>query len=206
MSDITLFDYFAIIRKRWLLILLIPIVAVALSSIYVLKDNEPIYEARAKIAVGKRVGDEVGREYFYVQLANKDLVDTYMNIAKTGIIAERIASQLLEKPSAGFILSGLQVSKVPETQILDIKFRHADPQKAAEIANIAAETIIKRLAEIENSDVALLVDTAVVPSSPLSSAGKMAKVMLSGILGLLFSILLAFILEFSRNPELRKLR
>jgi len=145
-------------------------------------------------------------EYFYLQQANKDLVDTYMNIAKTGIIAERVAVQLPEKTSAGMILSGLQVSKVPETQILDVKFRHRNPEKAAEICNITADTIIERLAEIEKGDVALLVDPAVIPTSPLSSAGKMAKVILSGILGLLSSVLLAFLLEFARNPELRKVR
>lgn len=206
MGDITLFDYLAIIRRRWLLILIIPLLAVGLSSAYLFKDNTPVYEARAKVAVGKRVGDETGREYYYIQIANRESIETYVHLARSGIIAQRIAAQLPDNPSPGAISGGLSISTPSKTQLLDIRFTYPDAQKAADICNLAAQTIIDRLDEIEQGEIAMLVDPAVTPSSPVAATGKLAKVVLAGLLGLLGSVLLAFLLEFSRNPKLKNLR
>jgi capsular polysaccharide biosynthesis protein len=196
MKEVSVMDYVRVLRKRLILILLIPILAMGLSYYYFDRNSTPIYESKSMVAVGKRAGNETGRELYYGQLANRDLAVTYVNLAKSNIIAEKVAAQMPVKTSASAILSSLQVNQIPGTQLMTLKVQNPDPKWAAQVNSLLTTAIIQRLNEIEMSEVATLVDPVVTPTSPIPT-NHITKVLLVGIMGFLFSVVLAFLIEFA---------
>ena len=195
-DEFALIEYWKVLRKRWLLIIALPVIASLAGTLYLSRSTTPVYDANTKIIIGKRAEDQSGRELYYSDQANQQLTRTYMEIARSRTVMGRVAAKLADKPSPEALSSQISVGIIKGTELLTIDVKDSDPTRAAQIANETTDEVAKYLAEIENKDVVKVVDYAVVPKTPLA-VDKTNKIALLGVLGLLSGLLLAFLLEFA---------
>lgn len=200
-QDFSLIEYWRVIRRRWPLVIALPLLAMGLSTAYYTFLSPPMpYEAKATVQIGKKIGDQNGQNLYYLGQANQQLVLTYTNIAKSRSVMEKVSASLPDRPNPDELLGKISVNSIKGTELIQIFIRDQDPKRAALLANQTVIAFTQRLAEIENTDVLQVVDNAVEPKDPLF-VDKKNNIVLTGLLGLLASTLLAFLLEFAGKTK-----
>lgn len=123
-----------LLRRKWLL-LVVTIAAVAV-SIGISQMLTPIYEATATIRVASAAGGQF--DYGASVLATR-LANTYVEIATSTPILDELITRLgIAKPPK------VEVKQIPETELLEIAVRHADPAIARDAANTLANIMVER--------------------------------------------------------------
>ena len=203
-QEFSLIEYWRVIRRRWPLVIALPVLAMIFSVAYYAFLLPPMpYEAKATVQIGKKIGDQNGQNLYYLGQANQQLSLTYINIAKSRSVMEKVSAALPDQPNPAELLGKISVSPIKGSELLQISIQDQDPKRAAQLANLTVIAFTQRLVEIENTDVLQVVDNAVEPKARIY-VDKKNKVVLVGLLSLLASTLLAFLLEFERKTKKAK--
>lgn len=203
-QEFSLMEYWRVIRRRWPLVVALPISVMILSAGYYAFLFPPMpYEAKATVQIGKKIGDQNGQALYYLGQANQQLSLTYINIVKGRSVMEKVSAALPDQPNPDELLGKLSVSAFKGTELLQISIQDQDPKRAAQLANLTVIAFSQRLVEIENTEVLQVVDNAVEPKARIY-IDKKNNVVLAGLLSLLASTLLAFLLEFARKTKTNK--
>jgi len=200
MEEIELKELFFIVwKKKWLIVLitLVSIIASALVSFFILPSE---YETYTTLMVGKSKeysGMNQSIEYNDV-LLNKQLVSTYGEIAKSRAVGQEVIDELGLDISHGQFSEKLNVSLVNETEIIKLSVTHDDPKEAAVIANETAKIFMEQVKQIMNIDNVQVIDRALVPENAVSPK-PMLNIAIAGVLGIMLSVFIIFILEYLDN-------
>jgi capsular polysaccharide biosynthesis protein len=202
-EEMELRQYWEIIRKRWLLIVALPLIAALTSGIISFYIIKPVYQASTTLIVGKKAEDIsqalLGQILDYnVLQANLQLAKTYGEIAKSRTVEQNV----IEKLNLGLTVTELDnqvlINPVKNTEILEIQVQNTDPQLAASIANTMAAEFSAAVVEIKKVDSVSIVDEAVAPANPVKP-NKMLNILIALLVGLMAAGGLAFLLEYLDN-------
>jgi len=167
-------DYIRILRKSWILIVVLALVGVAGAATLSLVQT-PQYSATSKVFVSTQssgsVADLAQGNAFTVQRVN-----TYSDLATTPIVLLPVIAELELDTNEESLSGVISVAAPLNTSIIEITVANADPVLAADIANATAESLTKVVDRIETpaaddatSAVKLtLVQQAIVPGAPVS--------------------------------------
>ena len=192
--EIDLREIFGMLRKRWLMITSITLVAAILAagvSFFVLK---PQYEASTTMIVSYKQNQEALMNAADLQMSQK-LVETYTQIVKSERIADKVIKKLDLDLSTGALNSKISVSQMGATEILKITIKDNDPELAALIANTEAEIFKQEINDMMKVDSVSTIDVAKVPVSPVAP-NKVMNIAIATVLGMMGSVGLVFVLEF----------
>lgn len=143
MEIIDLREYIEVIRKRFWIIVMITVIAVATSGIISYFVLEPVYEASTTLMVGKDQNSEQMIEYSD-GLLSKKLVKTYSEIGKSRTVAKEVIKNLDLDLTPVQFKEKVSVNSVGDMEIIMIKVQDVNPRVAASIANNLA-TVLKRM-------------------------------------------------------------
>lgn len=152
--------------RKWWLIAICVVVAAAAAFVLTKQFVTPTYRADISIYVNNDRGTE-SKDY----LSNADLyaaqnlVNTYVSIAKSDRVLERIADTLGGDYTAEGLARAISASQLNETEIFRIYAVHENPAEAARIANAAALVAPEEIAGIIEGTSARVIDTAKIPTS-----------------------------------------
>lgn len=194
---IRLDELFEALKKRWLMIVTITLIATIISaalSFFVIK---PKYEASTKVFIGKDEGENQAYNQNDVLMYQK-LMKTYSEAIKTkDLVSRSLQGTSLElKPEA--VLANLTVSPVADTQILQIKYKSNNPQEAKVVIQELTDEFIKTSKELVPNGNIKTIEEVQLPEKPVSPNKKM-NIAIAFLLGLMVSMGLAFLLEFLDN-------
>lgn len=194
---IRLDELFEALKKRWLMIVTVTLIATIISaalSFFVIK---PKYEASTKVFIGKDEGDNQAYNQNDVLMYQK-LMKTYSEAIKTkDLVSRSLQGTSLElKPED--VLANLTVSPVSDTQILQIKYKSNNPQEAKVIIQELTNEFIKTSKELVPNGNIKTIEEVQLPEKPVSPNKKM-NIAIAFLLGLMVSVGLAFLLEFLDN-------
>lgn len=194
---IRLDELFEALKKRWLMIVTITLIATIISaalSFFVIK---PKYEATTKVFIGKDEGDNQAYNQNDVLMYQK-LMKTYSEAIKTkDLVSRSLQGTSLElKPED--VLANLTVSPVTDTQILQIKYKSNNPQEAKVVIQELTDEFIKTSKELVPNGNIKTIEEVQLPENPISPNKKM-NIAIAFLLGLMVSVGLAFLLEFLDN-------
>jgi capsular exopolysaccharide synthesis family protein len=193
---VELSDYIRILRKSWILIVVLALVGVAAAAGLSLLQT-PQYNATSKVFVSTSssgsVADLAQGNTFTVQRVN-----TYSDLATTPIVLLPVIADLELDTSEGALSQTISVSAPLNTSIIEISVTNDDAVLAADIANGTAESLTKVVDRIEapasedaTSAVKLtLVQQATVPGSPVSP-NVLVNIALGVLVGLAIGVGLA---------------
>lgn len=192
--EIDLREIFEMLRKRWLMIASITLVAAIVAGVISFFVLKPQYEASTTMMVSYKQDQEALMNYNELQMSQK-LATTYSQIIKSERIADKVIEKLDLDLSAAELNSKISVSQVETTEILKITVKDNDPELAALIANTEAEIFKQEINEMMKVDNVSTIDVAKVPESPVAP-NKVMNIAIATVLGMMVSVGLVFVLEF----------
>jgi len=200
-EEIELRQYWEVLRKRWLLVIILPIIAAITSAVISFFILQPVYQASTTLIVGKKA--EVGQAAAQmldnsVLQANLQLAKTYATIAQSRTVEQNVIKALDLSLTVAELDSLISINPVKTTEILEIQVTNTDPGLAAAIANSMTQEFSKAVIEIKKVDSVSIVDTAVTPDKPIKPNKKL-NVLIAFVVGLMASVGLVFLLEYMDN-------
>ena len=194
-QEMTLEDIFRALKKRWLLIISVTLMCLIGGSIFVLFFGpEPVYQASTTVLVNYRA-EETNKLTQSDLTTSQKLVATYTEIIKSATILEPVIKALDLDMTADELLKNIGVAQVNDTEIIKITVKNEDPELSRDIANTIANVFSKEISKIMKVDSTSTLDVAKTPTTPLSQ-NKITKIAIAGILGMMISVGLVFVLEY----------
>ena len=201
-EEIDLRQYWYMLRKRWVIILVLPLIAALTSGLISFFIIKPVYQASTTLIVGKKAS-ETGQAALQmldnsVLQANQQLAKTYATIAQSRTVEQNVIDRLslgLEVEELNELIS---INPVKTTEILEIQVTNKNPELAASIANTMAQEFSESVIEIKKVDSVSIVDKAVIPANPVKP-NKTLNVLIAFVVGLMASAGLVFLLEYLDN-------
>ena len=200
MEEISLREYFFILRKRLWLVILLTIVSVVVSGIVSYYVLEPEYQTFTTLMVGKpKDYQNVDNKLEYNELLlNQKLVSTYGEIVKTRAVTDEVIEKLNLDMGYKEFKEKVNVNLVKDTEIIKLEVTDRNPELAAKIANETALVFMKNIKEIMMVENVQVIDEAQIPESPIKPRPKL-NMAISGVLGFMIGIFLIFLLEYLDN-------
>lgn len=192
--EIDLREIFGMLKKRWLMIVSITAVAVIAAGIISFFVLTPVYESSSTLLVSYKQNQDTVMTYNDLTMSQK-LVNTYSEIIKSRSISEEVLKKLDLDLTSEELSKKISVSKVSDTEIIRVTVQDEDPALAALIANTVSDVFKKEVKSIMTVDNVSTIDTAVAPENPVKP-NKMMNVAIAGVLGVMVSVGLVFVLEF----------
>ncbi|MDB8555534.1 Wzz/FepE/Etk N-terminal domain-containing protein [Turicibacter sanguinis] len=194
-QEMTLEDIFRALKKRWLLIVSVTLMCLIGGSIFVLFFGpEPVYQSSTTVLVNYRA-EETNKLTQSDLTTSQKLVATYNEIIKSATILEPVIKALDLDMTADELLKNIGVAQVNDTEIIKITVKNEDPELSRDIANTIANVFSKEISKIMKVDSTSTLDVAKTPTTPLSQ-NKVTKIAIAGILGMMISVGLVFVLEY----------
>ena len=201
-EEIELRQYWDVLRKRWMIVILLPIIAAVTSGIVSYFFIKPVYQASTTLIVGKKASEagQVASQMLdnNVLLANQQLAKTYATIAQSRTVEQNVIKNLNLPLTVESLDSLISINPVKTTEILEIQVTNTNPELAATIANTMAQEFSKAVIEIKKVDSVSIVDAAVTPDNPIKPNKKL-NVLIAFVVGLMASVGLVFLLEYMDN-------
>lgn len=195
---ISISEIFEALKKRWILILSITLVATLISGILSFFVIKPTYETSTKVFIGKEESNTEGYNNNDIQMYQK-LLQTYAETVKTNeVIQSAINNTNNTGLTVGQVKGALTVTPVTDTQILQIKYQNQNPEVAKEILeNVTNEFVILAKELVPNGNVRII-EAVQLPQNPVAPNKKM-NIAIAFLLGLMVSVGLVFLLEYLDN-------
>ncbi|MGL5353944.1 MAG: YveK family protein [Clostridium sp.] len=190
-------DLIEALKKRWIMIVIITLLATLISGLVSFFLIKPQYEASTKVFIGKGTGANEVYDNNDIQMYQK-LMKTYSEMIKTKDLIERALEDSNIDLSVGDITGGITVVPVADTQILQIKFKSGDRYEAKKVIEAITDEFIITSKELVPNGNTRIIESVQLPENPVSPNKKM-NIAIAFLLGLMVSIGLTFLLEFLDN-------
>ncbi|NLI92063.1 MAG: lipopolysaccharide biosynthesis protein [Peptococcaceae bacterium] len=200
-QELDLLQYWEVLKKRWILVVMIPIMAGLISGIVSFYVIKPVYQASTTLIVGKKTTDNGTQQQlldYNVLLANQQLAKTYGAIVKSRTVEENVIRILNLSIKPEQLDGKITVNPVKNTEVLEIAVQDENPYVAAQIANAITKEFSDKVIEIKKVDSVSILDKAVVPEVPVKPNKKL-NVIIAFLIGFMCSIGSALLLEFLDN-------
>lgn len=195
--EISIYEIFEALKKRWLLIVSITLVATLISIILNFFIIKPVYETSTKVFIGKEENNLEGYNSNDIQMYQK-LLQTYAETIKTKEVIKAAINNVNADLTVKGIKESLVITPVSDTQILQIKYENKNPEIAKEILeNITNEFIILAKELVPNGNVRVI-EFVELPEEPVSP-NKKINITITFLLGLMVSVGLVFLIEYFDN-------
>lgn len=192
-------DYIRVLRKNWLLIVVITLIGVGAAAAYSLT-RTPLYESTSKVFVSAQGTSSVA-ELQQGNTFTQARVSTYVSLVSTQTVLVPVIGELELNTSSEELAEKVSASAALNTLIINITVSDSDPVLAAELADAIAESLavtveaIERPAGSEVSPVRLTqVQQAQVASAP-ASPNVPVNLALGLLVGLALSVGIAVLRE-----------
>jgi non-specific protein-tyrosine kinase len=152
-------EYLQVFRKWWWLILLSTFVAGA-ASFTVSSLMPSVYEAHVTLMSNESAN--TGIVDYASLLGSQQIIETYRELLQTEPVLATVIDSLDLPYSSRELRKHIEVSVIPDTQLLKLKVEDRDPQRAAGIANEIALTFLEQrssgrpVAELEDYERSLV--------------------------------------------------
>ncbi|MCB8817608.1 YveK family protein [Desulfosporosinus shakirovi] len=201
-EEIELRQYWEMLKKRWIIVLVLPLIAALTSGVISFFIIKPVYQASTTLIVGKKAS-EAGQAAVQmldnsVLQANQQLAKTYATIAQSRTVEESVINHLDLTMNVAELDKLITISPVKTTEILEIQVMNTNPELATDIANSMASEFAKAVIEIKKVDSVSIVDTAVLPTDPVKPNKKL-NILIAYVVGLMAAFGLVFLLEYLDN-------
>jgi len=191
-ETIDLQELFKIIKKRFVLIVIISLVATTITGIFMNFFVTPMYQASTQLLVSRLDTDN---NITSAEIrGNIQIINTFNDILVSPIILDQVIEELNLSTTAGGLRNKMTVANRTDSQVITLTVQHEYPSLARDIANQTAKIFERDLPGLMNVDNVHVLAQAQTPRNPLTDNLRMNMVL--GFLGgAALGVLLAFSLE-----------
>ncbi|MEA9986515.1 polysaccharide biosynthesis tyrosine autokinase [Subtercola sp. RTI3] len=192
-------DYFRILRKGWVLIVVCVCVGVAVASIVSIT-AVPKYQAFSKVFVSIQSAGTVADLSQGSSFAQNQ-VKSYADIVATPVVLQPVIDSLGLQTTASELATRVSASIASGTVVVEIDVSDGSPTRAADIANSLStsfENVVSKIVPVDAQGVSpvkiTVLQQAMVPSEPYSPSTKV-NIPLGAVIGLVLGLILAVVTQ-----------
>ena len=191
-------DYVAIVRKRWVSIVLVTVLVTGAAVAMTLLAT-PLYSARSQVFVSVRTGD-TSTDLVQGASFTQRQVKSYTDLVTSPRVLIPVIEQLDLATTPDELATSISASSPIDTVLINITATNPDPQVASDIANAVAESLSTQVRELEEpedgeSPVEISSVRAATPPPSPSSPKPVRNTALGFLLGLAIGFGLAVLRE-----------
>ncbi|MBL4934987.1 polysaccharide biosynthesis tyrosine autokinase [Clostridium sp. YIM B02515] len=192
-------EYLLILKKRWMLILVITFITTSSSAVFSFFIIKPMYKSDISVIIGKVGTDGKSQPVSYDDiLMYQMLVKTYSGLASSRTVAEDVINKLKLKVTPEQFEKMITINSNSDTEFLNITVRSKDPEEAMLIANQLAKSLKEVSISVKKMDDVQILDPAQLPTAP-DSPRPVFNISIAFFLGLAASIVLILLIEYLDN-------
>lgn len=192
------------LRKRWMILVALPLISILLGGFVNYYVKKPSYEATTTLIIAQKnsstnPGEGQLNDYkalldsqllYKTLLENQQLTATYSVLAKSRTVESKVIEVLKLSMDVKALDGLITVTQLKNTEILEIKATTGNPELSASIANTTAQELSN--AAVKES--VAIIDKAIIPGDPLQQNKKL-NVLTAFVIGTIASLGLIFLLE-----------
>ncbi len=188
-------DYIHVLRKNWLIIVVMTLVGVGAAAAFSLT-RTPMYQATSTVFVSTQASGSVS-ELLQGNNFSEARVTTYVNLVKTPVVVNPVIAQLGIDTTADKLAGMITASSPLNTTLIQISVENADPVRAADIANALGASLTTVVGSLETppgsntSPIKLTRVRDALPSSTPVSPNIPLNLALGALVGLAIGIAIA---------------
>lgn len=129
---------------------------------------------------------------------NANLISTYSELIKSKSLMNKVKENLNINIDENDFKKDILVSRISETELMEITVTNEDAELAANIANEIAKVFSSKIEEIYNISNVYIIDKAIPAEAPFN-VNHMTDIIISVMLGIIFSIGYAILLYLLDN-------
>ena len=194
-ESISLQDLMKTIRTRWGIIVLITLVAVAISAFISFVLLTPQYNATTQILVNKESKDT--QTQFQDTQTDLQLINTYNVIIKSPAILNQVIDQLDLNMKSSNLNGEVAVSNEQNSKVMTVTVTDTNPKQAVAIANEIAKVFekeVKGMMKVDN--VKILMPAELSDSLAPVKPNPKLNMAIALVLGIMVGVGVAFLLEY----------
>ncbi len=200
MEEISLKDYFSIMRKRsWIIILLtiIPIIAFGIIGFYDTR-TEPEYKASTTLIVGgpkAYINDEKQLDYETYKAINGKLMAHYNELIKMEVVIDEVTNNLGLDLTYREFIEKMNIEILDNTEIIKIEVKDKNSDLATKIIDELVAVSSEKANKVMGIENVQAINETRTRAIPVKSKAT-TNMAISGVLGFVLSIFLVFMLEY----------
>ena len=173
MEELDLKELLSVFLKDKLIILLIVIVTTILGSIYSFYLVTPKYEASTTLILGRinnstsetktSTTDQITQSEISI---NSNLVSTYSELIKSRTLIQKVIDNLKLNLTESSVRNSISVSRISDTELIEITVKNEDGKLASKIANEIAKVFSSKVEEVYNISNVYIIDKAIASNTP----------------------------------------
>src|SRR5699024_6948901 len=153
-KEINLKEYFHVIKRRYLIIMLITFICSFVGYYFTSTNNVPIYQTSTRIIIE----------------SDSDYMKTLMVMIKDPIIMEKVKSDLELSRTSGEISNQIEVERIEDSQVILISVVDQNPSTAVQIANATASAFKKEVVTLLDFEDVQLLSEARLNDEPINGS------------------------------------
>ena len=192
-------DFFRILRKHWLLLVLAVIIGAAGYALVKNHSYVPQYTASTTYVISSSPDNQGSGNYYDDALANQ-MSKTFPYILTSQILRDRIAEEL----GTGYVPGNIRATVMENTNFLTISVTDTDPQRAYQTLQAVLDTAPELTEAIAGKIYMELMDESGVPAAPDNARNLKGNAVLGGIAGGTVGVALMVLLAFTGRTVRRE--
>ena len=194
MQDFTLKDVYRIMLNRIWLVVVLPFIALMVSTIVVYFFIQPTYTAITTMYVLNKQNNDANTVNYADLQSSQLLTADYRELALSKRVLTAVANELGLSTSNLASDYGITITSANNTRVIQISATASDPLLASSLANAIGREFSVCVVEIMDVNNVSVVDAAVPPSVP-SAPKKMQTIAIATFAGLILAIGIALLIE-----------
>ena len=198
-------EYLAVLRRRWLTVLITVGVFIGLAGL-ISAAREPVYETSIDLFVLARNADD--SVDYNANLLAEDRTQTYARLVETRRVAEAVVEDLDLSDDPSDISGRITGQAREDSVIVLVTVRDASPQRAQAIADSVGRVLPPLMREVERADepdeLSIHIEplgSAPLPTSPATPSSR-TLLLIGGMVGLVAGLVLALV-RHAFDPRVR---
>lgn len=187
-------ELYAIVRHRFVLILLITIGVTFITGFVQFKVISPTYQASTQVLIHESDGEE-NSNLSDIQ-RNLQYSGTFQSIIKSTALMEEVKAELHLSESASSLKGKVMTSSENESEIITVAVQDHNPERAAKIANTLVNKFEKEVDERMNVQGVHILSEAKASESSMIKPSRMRNMVMAFGAAVMGGITLAFFLHF----------
>lgn len=197
MEEVSLKEILDYFKSKWLIIILMVILVLALGTLYQVYIQVPKYKSATTLVLNK-VSEKDGSITQSDVLLNKNLIPTYREIIKSRTILNGVIKNLELNYEFNELSKMIEVSSVTNTELIKITVASENKKEADDIANELATVFKERIVEIYNIENVSIIDIAEETDIPYN-INFIKYTLIFGLFGLVMGLGIVFMMYYFDN-------
>ena len=199
-ETISLRELFETLRKRMSLIIVITLLAAAISGAMSYFFIKPVYKSSSQILVSQAAAGALASIAGLSLDTDAKFVETYNVILKSPYILEPVIEKLDLNTTPEALNGSVNVAQEGQSQVVTISVENTDPAQAVLIANEIAQTFQKEISKLMRIDNITILSKAELADNPVPIKPQpVLNIAIALVVGLMAGVGLAFLLEYMDN-------